>query len=164
MIHFYRDILDGLLYFALSALSIMLIMALIGYILETINGKKEEEAVEDIQLPLYKPEPDMKLSNTLNLDSIASAEDVLSIHQLKSKDHSYKYEEKKVEVNEEPTLELEIPEQKQEEVITIDSSSLDVEVKEVETKEVGQEPAKVEEVKPVIDFGSTEDVNLNELK
>jgi len=164
MIHFYRDILDGPLYFALSALSIMLIMALIGYIMETINGKKiEEESIEDIQLPLYKPEPDMKLSNTLNLDSIASAEDVLSIHQLKSKDHPYKYEERKVDTTTEPTLELEIPEQKKEDILTIDSANVDVATTEGENTVVEEGPATSSE-QPVIDFGSTEEIDLSELK
>ena len=135
MIRFFRDVLDGPLYLVLVVVCIILIMAIIGFIME--RKKLEKEAKEKTVI----------IDGTTPIEPVRTREVVLNTT-----------EQVEVETIPNPLSNPEIEEIKKEETFTIDSSNVQVSETVVEEPE---KLVKTEDVVEIIDFGSTEDVNID---
>ncbi len=153
MISFYRDFLDGTVYSVVALISVIFIIAIIGFMMEKIKAYKEEQA----KIAYIKTKEDEQRGGTIIFDS--------KTDMVKTKVTSPQEENTELKPNTPPEEEIEDTVNRRDEVMTIDSSTLDVpEIIEESTENQDINPEeKVEDLTKVIDFGSTDDVKIDEL-
>lgn len=134
MIHFFRDVLDGPLYLVIVIISIILIMAIIGFIMERKKLEKEEKDKSVIVAGVTPMEPVRTREVVLNTSENSNVQTISN-----------------------PLTNPEA-DMKREQNFNIDSS--DVQVNETVVDNDIQ-TFKAEDVAEVIDFGSTKDVNID---
>lgn len=140
MIHFFRDVLDGPVYFIVFVVSIILIMAIIGFIMERLKLEKEEKDKRVV------------VAGTTPIEPVRTREVVLNTKENEEKQEPVNSSEVVVIPN---MMDQEL---KREPMFTLDSSSVNVTGTEVETP---SPKVKAEDVVTVIDFGSTNSVETN---
>lgn len=153
MISFYRDFLDGTVYSVVALISVIFIIAIIGFMMEKIKAYKEEQA----KIAYIKTKEDEQRGGTIIFDS--------KTDMVKTEVTSPQEENTELKPNTPPEEEIEDTVNRRDEVMTIDSSTLDVpEIIEESTENQDINPEeKVEDLTKVIDFGSTDDVKIDEL-
>lgn len=161
MISFYRDFLDGTIYTVVALVAVVLILAIIGFMMEKIKSYKEEQA----KIAYVRLKEVEQRGDTIVFDS--KVDRIVGTPVEKTED----------DIQESPSSAITLtpastPESNQEEdvnkrdaVMTIDSSSLDVPeiIEEREEEPQSESEPKVEDLTQVIDFGSTDDVKIDEL-
>lgn len=138
MIPFFRDILDGPLYFIVLVISIILIMAIIGFIMERKQLEKQEKEKRVVVGSPTPIEPVKTREVVLNTKEEPKA----MKHQTHTQDH----------INNN-TIDVSMNQD------TMHNRS-DVQVNKKAAKDK-QEEVKEENVVQVIDFGSTKDVKVD---
>ena len=155
MIHFFRDVLDGPVYFVLFVVCIILIMSILGFIMERLKLQKEENdkrvvvggtaSIEPVRtrevILSTKEEPVVEPVQPINPEPISSptsttptANNTVVIPNMLDE-----------ELKREPTL-------------TLDSSSVNLVGTEVEEP---KPQIKAEDVATIIDFGTTSSIESN---
>ena len=156
MISFYRDFLDGTVYTVVALVAVVLILAIIGFMMEKIKAYKEEQAkIAYVHTKETEQRGDTKADHIVGTpvektqdDGQGSSSSTITLTPASAP---------------EPPQEEDV--NKRDAVMTIDSSTLDVpEIVEEETEEPQTESEpKAEDLTRVIDFGSTDDVKIDEL-
>lgn len=161
MISFYRDFLDGTIYTVVALVAVILILAIIGFMMEKIKSYKEEQA-KTAYMRLKETE---QRGDTIVFDS--KVDRIIGIPVEKTEADLQESSSSKIMLT--PAPELESPQEeivnKQDTVVTINSSTLDVpEIVEEQSENPQTESvSKTEDLTKVIDFGSTDDVKIDEL-
>ncbi len=167
MIHFFRDVLDGPVYIALVVICIFGILGILGFMMERLKKKEEDSAVKNIDAA--GPHQATKLvlsSDSLDTPLQTTEEEKLpeemtkpAVLDLTSDVTLEMPTEEETVSTPESTNETQSFSQPEEGVLSI--SSNDVKVEEMaDINEQTQEP-KVKDMTQVIDFGSTDDVDIN---
>ena len=161
MISFYRDFLDGTVYTVVALVAVVLILAIIGFMMEKIMAYKEEQA----KIAYVHTKETEQRGDTIVFDS--KADHIVGTPVEKTQDDGQGSSSSTITLTPasapEPSQEEDV--NKRDAVMTIDSSTLDVpEIVEEETEEPQTESEpKAEDLTQVIDFGSTDDVKIDEL-
>lgn len=161
MISFYRDFLDGTVYTVVALVAVVLILAIIGFMMEKIKAYKEEQA----KIAYVHTKETEQRGDTIVFDS--KADHIVGTPVEKTQDDGEGSSSSTITLT--PASAPEPPQEedvnKRDAVMTIDSSTLDVpEIVEEETEEPQTESEpKAEDLTRVIDFGSTDDVKIDEL-
>ena len=161
MISFYRDFLDGTVYTVVALVAVVLILAIIGFMMEKIKACKEEQA----KIAYVHTKETEQRGDTIVFDS--KADHIVGTPVEKTQDDGQGSSSSTITLTPasapEPSQEEDV--NKRDAVMTIDSSTLDVpEIVEEETEEPQTESEpKAEDLTQVIDFGSTDDVKIDEL-
>ena len=160
MISFYRDFLDGTVYTVVALISVVFILAIIGFMMEKMKAYKEEQAkIAYVRTKEAEPQKD-----TIIFDS--KADRIVGTPTEKKLEAEQENSPATITLSpastsETATMTRDEDVNKRDSVMTIDSSTLDVpEIAENNTKE--PQP-KAEDLTQVIDFGSTDDVKIDEL-
>ena len=152
MISFYRDFLDGTTYTVVALIAVVLILGIVGFMMEKIKSYKEEQA----KIAYDRTKEAEQRGDTIVFDSKADR-----IVGTEPNDSSPTITLSPASTSENVTATNDQDVNKRDNVMTIDSSTLDVpEIVEDNTKE--PQP-KAEDLTQVIDFGSTDDVKIDEL-
>ena len=161
MISFYRDFLDGTIYTVVALVAVILILAIIGFMMEKIKSYKEEQA-KTAYMRLKETE---QRGDTIVFDS--KVDRIVGIPVEKTEADLQESSPSKIMLTPAPELESQQEEivNKQDTVVTINSSTLDVpEIVEEQSENPQTESvSKTEDLTKVIDFGSTDDVKIDEL-
>lgn len=161
MISFYRDFLDGTIYTVVALVAVVLILAIIGFMMEKIKSYKEEQA----KIAYVRLKEVEQRGDTIVFDS--KADRIVGTPVEKTEDGIQESSSSAITLTPAST-----PESNQEEdvnkrdaVMTIDSSTLDVPeiIEEKEEESQTESEPKAEDLTQVIDFGSTDDVKIDEL-
>lgn len=161
MISFYRDFLDGTVYTVVALVAVVLILAIIGFMMKKIKAYKEEQA----KIAYVHTKETEQRGDTIVFDS--KADHIVGTPVEKTQDDGQGSSSSTITLTPasapEPSQEEDV--NKRDAVMTIDSSTLDVpEIVEEETEEPQTESEpKAEDLTQVIDFGSTDDVKIDEL-
>lgn len=160
MISFYRDFLDGTTYTVVALIAVVLILGIVGFMMEKIKSYKEEQA----KIAYDRTKEAEQRGDTIVFDSKADrivGTPVEKKVDTESNDSSPTITLSPASTSENVTATNDQDVNKRDNVMTIDSSTLDVpEIVEDNTKE--PQP-KAEDLTQVIDFGSTDDVKIDEL-
>lgn len=105
MIHFFRDILSGPLYIITSMLSLFLIMAIIGYIME----KKKLESEYNAKVAVIDNNQDKSMINVAPISPVSIAED----NNMQQSLNNFQPSNNELEVKE-PVIVFEDPDQRKE--------------------------------------------------
>lgn len=161
MISFYRDFLDGTIYTVVALVAVILILAIIGFMMEKIKSYKEEQA-KTAYMRLKETE---QRGDTIVFDS--KVDRIVGTPVEKTEADLQESSPSKIMLTPAPELESQQEEivNKQDTVVTINSSTLDVpEIVEEQSENPQTESvSKTEDLTKVIDFGSTDDVKIDEL-
>ena len=161
MISFYRDFLDGTVYTVVALVAVILILAIIGFMMEKIKSYKEEQA-KTAYMRLKETE---QRGDTIVFDS--KVDRIVGTPVEKTEADLQESSPSKIMLTPAPELESQQEEivNKQDTVVTINSSTLDVpEIVEEQSENPQTESvSKTEDLTKVIDFGSTDDVKIDEL-
>lgn len=171
MIHFFRDVLDGPIYIALVVICIFGIIGILGFMMERLKTKEEDSAVRNVDASGLHQSTKLVLSS----DSLASREEDKKeeIELLQETTDQSNLESNQEEGMDLSKQELPIQENNPISIIDPDASSLQRDevlsisssnVKVEEMADVSEQPqeAKVKDMAPVIDFGTTDDVDIND--
>lgn len=161
MISFYRDFLDGTIYTVVALVAVILILAIIGFMMEKIKSYKEEQA-KTAYMRLKETE---QRGDTIVFDS--KVDRIVGTPVEKTEADLQESSPSKIMLTPAPAPESQQEEivNKQDTVVTINSSTLDVpEIVEEQSENPQTESvSKTEDLTKVIDFGSTDDVKIDEL-
>lgn len=155
MIHFFRDVLDGPVYFVLFVVCIILIMSILGFIMERLKLQKEENDKRVV------------VGGTASIEPVRTREVILSTKEEPAVEpvQSINPEPISPPTSTTPTTNntVVIPnmldeELKREPTLTLDSSSVNVVGTEVEEP---KPQIKAEDVATIIDFGTTSSIESN---
>lgn len=155
MIHFFRDVLDGPVYFVLFVVCIILIMSILGFIMERLKLQKEENDKRVVVGGTASIEPVRTREVILSTKEEPVIEPVQSINQepISSPTSTTPTTNNTVVIPNMLDEEL-----KREPTLTLDSSSVNVVGTEVEEP---KPQIKAEDVATIIDFGTTSSIESN---
>lgn len=168
MIHFFRDILDGPVYIVVSIICILLIIGILGFMIEKLRKKSDSSpTVKDVDTAISLNTNTLVISsNHLEEDkqvSLDSIEEPVSLEVIGEDSEGVLddlFLEKNTLSSTNDDLNTRMPDVTDEEIGVLSINSDDVQVSEVETLQIAEQP-KVTSVKTVIDFGSTNDVEID---
>lgn len=152
MIHFFRDVLDGPVYFVLFVVCIILIMSILGFIMERLKLQKEENDKRVVVGGTASIEPVRTREVILSTKEESTVEPVQSINPepISSPTSTTPTTNNTVVIPNMLDEEL-----KREPTLTLDSSSVNVVGTEVEEP---KPQIKAEDVATIIDFGTTSSI------
>lgn len=155
MIHFFRDVLDGPVYFVLFVVCIILIMSILGFIMERLKLQKEENDKRVVVGGTASIEPVRTREVILSTKEEPVVEPVQSINQepISSPTSTTPTTNNTVVIPNMLDEEL-----KREPTLTLDSSSVNVVGTEIEEP---KPQIKAEDVATIIDFGTTSSIESN---
>lgn len=155
MIHFFRDVLDGPVYFVLFVVCIILIMSILGFIMERLKLQKEENDKRVVVGGTASIEPVRTREVILSTKEEPVVEPVQSINQepISSPTSTTPTTNNAVVIPNMLDEEL-----KREPTLTLDSSSVNVVGTEIEEP---KPQIKAEDVATIIDFGTTSSIESN---
>lgn len=155
MIHFFRDVLDGPVYFVLFVVCIILIMSILGFIMERLKLQKEENDKRVVVGGTASIEPVRTREVILSTKEEPVVEPVQSINQepISSPTATTPTTNNTVVIPNMLDEEL-----KREPTLTLDSSSVNVVGTEIEEP---KPQIKAEDVATIIDFGTTSSIESN---
>ena len=155
MIHFFRDVLDGPVYFVLFVVCIILIMSILGFIMERLKLHKEENDKRVVVGGTASIEPVRTREVILSTKEEPVVEPVQSINQepISSPTATTPTTNNTVVIPNMLDEEL-----KREPTLTLDSSSVNVVGTEIEEP---KPQIKAEDVATIIDFGTTSSIESN---
>ena len=155
MIHFFRDVLDGPVYFVLFVVCIILIMSILGFIMERLKLQKEENDKRVVVGGSASIEPVRTREVILSTKEEPVVEPVQSINQepISSPTSTTPTTNNTVVIPNMLDEEL-----KREPTLTLDSSSVNVVGTEIEEP---KPQIKAEDVATIIDFGATSSIESN---
>ena len=155
MIHFFRDVLDGPVYFVLFVVCIILIMSILGFIMERLKLQKEENDKRVVVGGTASIEPVRTREVILSTKEEPVVEPVQSINQepISSPTSTTPTTNNTVVIPNMLDEEL-----KREPTLTLDSSSVNVVGTEIEEP---KPQIKAEDVATIIDFGATSSIESN---
>lgn len=158
MIHFFRDVLDGPVYFVLFVVCIILIMSILGFIMERLKLQKEENDKRVVVGGTASIEPVRTREVILSTKEEPVVEPVQSINQEPISSPTSTTPTTPTTNNTVVIPNMLDEELKREPTLTLDSSSVNVVGTEIEEP---KPQIKAEDVATIIDFGTTSSIESN---
>lgn len=168
MIHFFRDVLDGPIYIALVVVCTFGIIGILGFMMERFKTNDEKSAVRDVEASGPNRSTKLILSSSSLISQEETPEEEKNPFQetMEQPETNLDQEvdrpiqEGNGQENNSMSIDSDPSSLQREEVLSISSSDVKVE----EMVDVSEQPqeAKVKDMAPVIDFGTTDDVDVND--